>query len=150
VRDFVLARPDLPARDLARQFLQRYDRDKDYHLDRKEIELDDAAFSALDRDGNGKLDVPELADFFVNGLPDVEVLISFPDSSAAGIVEKVTPGRRGVSVRAPRPEMWEISLGDLRLTLDRPYASLLQRQRPQPRDQYRQTITEAFVLAAAG
>ena len=104
----------------------------------------------FDRDRNGKLDVPELADFFVNGLPDVEVFLSFPNGSAAGIVEKVTPGRRGVSVRALRPEMWEIILGDLRLTLDRPYASLLQRQRPQPRDQYRQTITEAFVLAAAG
>ena len=51
-----------PPTGLPQHFLSRYDGDKDFQLTQSEIGLDDEAFAALDRDGNGKLDVPELAE----------------------------------------------------------------------------------------
>src|SRR5262245_44769670 len=83
VPPMIFARADMPAAKLAEQFLTRYDADKDFHLSRAEIGLDPEAFAALDRDGNGKLDVPELADFFACGLPDVELQVAIDNADAA-------------------------------------------------------------------
>jgi Ca2+-binding EF-hand superfamily protein len=147
---FLFTRPDLPPRDLARQLLQCYDRDKDFHLTRKEIGLDDTAFAALDRDGNGKLDVPELADYFAHGLPDLVLVVSFADGANVGVIDRVHSWRTGVSVASIRPGTWDVHLGELHIRLDRPYSTLLSPQRGQPRNSYRQQITGAFMQAAAG
>ena len=72
IKRFLVSRPAEPVNGLAQRLLAVYDEDKDYHLSHEEIGLTKAAFDRLDLDRNGKLDIPELADFFSNGLPDVE------------------------------------------------------------------------------
>ncbi len=69
---WLLSRPGEPVNGLAQRFLALYDADKDYQISRRENAMGKARFDRLDRNHNGVLDVPELADFFEYANPDVE------------------------------------------------------------------------------
>src|SRR5262245_59649276 len=113
----IFARADVPIANLAQQFLSRYDTDKDYHHSPMEIGLDGEAFAALDRDGNGKLDVPELVDYLACGLPDVELQMSIDKSGAAAGLEKIVAKRRPAAIRAASGYQIVVKLGRFEMTL---------------------------------
>jgi Ca2+-binding EF-hand superfamily protein len=117
VAKFILAMPQQPATHLAHTLLHYYDRDKDFHLTRAESGLDAEAFQKLDRDGNGKLDVPELADWFVHGPPDLELKVSFHKTGATGWAEVQSIRKEVVSLKSQTDGMVRVRLGDIDLTI---------------------------------
>jgi Ca2+-binding EF-hand superfamily protein len=137
-----------PPKDLAQKLLAIYDRDNDYQLSRKEIALDDAAFAALDRDGNGQLDVPELADFFAHGLPDLEVELNL--DSAPGRVSKMISRRESLPLRDSSPGRIVVMADRQLLSVGESSAPMLNRRGGATRDSYRQGFTQLFLQAAAG
>jgi Ca2+-binding EF-hand superfamily protein len=116
-RKFIVATPLQPASHLAQTLLHYYDRDKDFHLTREESGLDAEAFGKLDRDGNGKLDVPELADWFANGLPDLELRISFHRTSASGWAEVQSYRKQSVKVTELPNGVIKARIGDVGLEI---------------------------------
>ena len=116
-RKFIVATPLQPISHLAHTLLHYYDRDKDFHLTREESGLDAEAFARLDRDGNGKLDVPELADWFVHGLPDLEVRISFHRTGATGWAELQSFRKQTVKVTELPKGVIKARLGEIGLEI---------------------------------
>ncbi|HLW65931.1 MAG TPA: EF-hand domain-containing protein, partial [Gemmataceae bacterium] len=116
-RRFIVARPSQPVSYLAHTVLHYYDRDKDFHLTREESGLDAEAFARLDRDGNGKLDVPELADWFANGRPDLELRVSFHRTSATGWAEVQTFRKPGVKIVERPNGLIRARLGEVTLEI---------------------------------
>lgn len=150
VPPMIFARADAPVANLTQQFLTRYDADKDFNLSPAEIGLDTEAFAALDRNGNGKLDVPELADFFACGLPDLELRLAIDTAGAAAGLEKIVAKRRPTSVRAAGTYQIVAKLGRFEMTLGEPPTANPNVRVDAIRNNYRQTFTQQFLQAAAG
>src|SRR5262249_10347333 len=150
VPPMIFARADMPVAKLAEQFLTRYDADKDFHLSRTEIGLDPEAFAALDRDGNGKLDVPELADFFACGLPDLELRVAIDKADAAAGLEKIVAKRPSASVRAAGTYQIIVKIGRFELTMGEPPMGNPTLRLDTVRKSYLQNFTQQFMQAAAG
>jgi Ca2+-binding EF-hand superfamily protein len=110
-------RPD-PA--VARQLIQRYGDKKtgSKKLTRKAIGLDEEAFKALDADGDGELDLEELARF-VHRAPDLELTIHLNNKPAGKTgVEKVkVPARSSLSprLRTEKNGLVSLDLGIVRI-----------------------------------
>lgn len=88
-----------PIKQQAQKLLDRYDRDKDFHLTNAEIRLHAEAFRKLDRDGTNKLDIPELADWFHYGEPDVALKMTVAPPSQAASAELISFRSQVVSAR---------------------------------------------------
>lgn len=99
LNQLLMARPGESPRGLAQRFLAIYDADKDYHLSQEESGLNKAGFQHLDRDANGKLDIPELAELFDHGLPDVEVWYQADGSSNAAVMTRLSARSDTVGLR---------------------------------------------------
>jgi Ca2+-binding EF-hand superfamily protein len=74
---------------LVQHLIRKYDKDGDYELTREECGFDEATFTRLDKDGNGKLDGEEL-DAWRTGPPDLEVYLSFAPKPADCVAKVLT------------------------------------------------------------
>jgi Ca2+-binding EF-hand superfamily protein len=118
---FLVLQPGEADDRLARQLLDRYDRDGDRKLSRAESGLEPAAFDRLDANHDGRLDAAELARW--GRLPaDVEVLVRIGDRPGRGgtatLLGPAGAGRPLVSaVRQERSGILLVALPDTQLEL---------------------------------
>jgi Ca2+-binding EF-hand superfamily protein len=149
-RKFIISSSLQPVSYLAHTLLHYYDRDKDFHLTLQESGLDAEAFAKLDRDGNGKLDVPELADWFKNGLPDLELKISFHRTGAAGWAELQSVRKQSARVSELPNGVIKARLGEITLEIGGGNNSVYSPLTSNLLDNYRQSIRQIFQQLAKG
>jgi Ca2+-binding EF-hand superfamily protein len=146
LNQYLLFRPGDPVTGLAQRFLDVYDLDKDYHLSREECPLDEPLFNRLDRDGNGQLDVPELAEFFSHAVPDLESWFNLDGQNAVGALSRfsfrpdsVTAKSIGRTVRVQLKGGESLDLGDPAMAVFNRGAARLN---------VRQSLTQSFKIVA--
>lgn len=120
---FAIVQPDAPARVLAGQILNRYDKDKNRKLSRKELPLEKVTFDRLDANHDGELDTAELAGWQKRP-PELELIVPLESGSRKDVL--VMPAADGkpnrlAALRAP------IRDGSLRVPIDEKQLELARR-----------------------
>ncbi len=108
---FRLVRPGESSLELARVLQGRYGGNG---LTRERLGLDVATFARLDIDGNGRLDLEELARFSQR-LPDLELKVHLGQKPAVELIKRGTPAEE--NVRPGRDGALILDLGSIRVDL---------------------------------
>jgi Ca2+-binding EF-hand superfamily protein len=140
---YQLGCPQEPIQKLAQKILDRYDADKDFHLTMTEIRLDEDVFRRLDRDNNGKLDIPELTDWFKNAEPDVRLKMAVNGSSQVATAELQSFRSQSVKARAAGTGRVIVQVGSQNFEFGVRYAPGNTGQ-VTLRDQYRRNLIQLF------
>ncbi|HTU22662.1 MAG TPA: EF-hand domain-containing protein [Gemmataceae bacterium] len=82
---FTILQPDSTGAALARELLNRYDRNKDRTLSREELAVEKAAFDRLDSSRDGRLDAAELA-HWRSLSPDLELIVPLENGGRKDIL----------------------------------------------------------------
>lgn len=100
---------------LGQKLVRRYDKNRDFALDQRELGWTSERIDVLDADGNGKLDARELA-MWPTGTPDLELAVDLLSAEISGgrIEVKSTTGDRLDD--ASRPDYAKLSLAGAVLT----------------------------------
>lgn len=138
-----------PIKQQAQKLLDRYDKDKDYHLTKAEIGVDSELFRSLDRDGTGKLDVPELADWFSHAQPDARLKMTVPPQGQAATAQLLSHRQAAVSAREAGAGHVVIQVGRQSFEFGVRYVSGVASTATQ-RDLFRRNLLQSFDQARAG